>query len=33
MTRELIAPPYSIPYRVKDGAVEILNVFHAAQKR
>ena len=33
LTRELIASPYVIPYRVKEGAVEILNVFHPAQKR
>jgi len=33
MTREVIASPYIIPYRVKGDVVEILNVFHAAQKR
>ena len=33
MTREVIAAPYVIPYRVRDGVVEILNVFHAARKR
>ncbi len=33
MTREVIASPYTIPYRVKGDAVEILNVFHSAQKR
>ena len=33
-TRELIVAgrPYIIPYRVRDGAVEILRVFHAARK-
>jgi plasmid stabilization system protein ParE len=33
MTREVIASPYIIPYRVKGDAIEILNVFHSAQKR
>ncbi|MGC0772083.1 MAG: type II toxin-antitoxin system RelE/ParE family toxin [Candidatus Acidiferrum sp.] len=33
-TRELVVPntPYIIPYRVHAGAIEILRVFHAAQK-
>ena len=31
-TRELVAPPYILPYRIKDGVVEILDVFHSAQK-
>lgn len=30
-TRELIVPPYILPYRVKDGRVEILDLFHSAQ--
>jgi toxin ParE1/3/4 len=30
-TRELVVPPYIIPYRVRDGRVEILDVFHSAQ--
>lgn len=33
-TRELIIPnmPYVIPYRVKNNAIEILRVFHAAMQ-
>jgi toxin ParE1/3/4 len=33
-TRELVLPgtPYIIPYRVKDGAVEILTVLHGSRK-
>jgi len=31
-TRELILPPYVIPYRVRDNAIEILRVFHGAQR-
>ena len=33
-TRELVVPttPYIIPYRVRNNAVEILRVFHAARK-
>jgi len=33
MTREVIIPPYVIPYRIKGDSVEILNIFHSAQKR
>jgi len=33
MTREVIASPYVIPYRIKGNTVEVLNVFHSAQKR
>ena len=33
MTREVIVSPYVIPYRIKGNTVEILNVFHSAQKR
>lgn len=33
LTREVILPPYVIPYRIKGDAVEILNIFHSAQKR
>ncbi len=31
-TRELVVPgtPYIIPYRVREGSVEVLRVFHAA---
>ncbi len=34
-TRELVVSgtPYVIPYRVESGGVDILAVFHAAQKR
>lgn len=33
-TRELVIPgtPYIIPYRVREGRVEVLRVFHAARK-
>lgn len=33
-TRELVVSgtPYIVPYRVCDGAVEILRVFHAARR-
>jgi toxin ParE1/3/4 len=33
-TRELVVPgtPYLIPYRVREGRVEVLRVFHAARK-
>jgi toxin ParE1/3/4 len=33
-TRELVAldTPYIIPYRVREGTVEILRVFHAARR-
>lgn len=33
-TRELVISglPYIVPYRVKDGAVEILRIYHAARK-
>ena len=33
-TRELIVPgtPYIIPYRVREGAVEVLRVFDAARR-
>ena len=30
-TRELVAPPYVIVYRVKDDVVEILHMWHGAQ--
>lgn len=33
MTRELVIPPYVVPYRITGDVVEILNVFHSAQKR
>ena len=34
-TRELVIPglPYIIPYRVRNGDVEILRVFHTSRKR
>jgi addiction module RelE/StbE family toxin len=32
-TREIVVSPYVIPYRVKKSVVEILNIFHSAQKR
>jgi plasmid stabilization system protein ParE len=32
-TREVVVSPYVIPYRIKKNAVEILNIFHSAQKR
>lgn len=33
-TRELVIPklPYILPYRIKNGVVEILRFFHTAQK-
>lgn len=31
-TRELVVAPYILPYRIKDDVVEILDVFHSAQK-
>lgn len=33
-TRELVIPdfPYTIPYRVRNGEIEILRVFHNARK-
>ena len=33
-TRELVVPgtPYIVPYRVREDAVEILRVFHAARR-
>jgi toxin ParE1/3/4 len=33
-TRELVlaGTPYIVPYRVREGTVEILRVFHAARK-
>jgi len=31
-TRELILPPYIIPYRVRDNAIEVLRIFHSAQR-
>ncbi len=33
MTREIIARPYVIPYRINGNTIEILNIFHEAQKR
>jgi toxin ParE1/3/4 len=30
-TRELVVPPYVIPYRVNKNAVEILRIFHGTQ--
>ncbi len=30
-TRELVIPPYVIPYRVKGDMVEVLRVFHSAR--
>lgn|SRR5574338_527946 len=34
-TRELVVPgpPYVIPYLVRGGAVEVLRLFHGAQRR
>ncbi|HVO15439.1 MAG TPA: type II toxin-antitoxin system RelE/ParE family toxin [Alphaproteobacteria bacterium] len=34
-TRELVVPgtPYVIPYRVRGSAVEVLRLFHGAQRR
>lgn len=33
-TRELVVPrtPYILPYRVRDGVIEILRVYHGARK-
>lgn len=31
-TRELVFPPYIVPYRVRGNIVEILRVFHDAQR-
>ncbi|MYE85608.1 MAG: type II toxin-antitoxin system RelE/ParE family toxin [Gammaproteobacteria bacterium] len=33
-TLELIVPglPYIVPYRIKDGDIQILSVFHAARR-
>jgi addiction module RelE/StbE family toxin len=33
-TRELVVPntPYIVPYRVKEGTVQILRVFHSARR-
>jgi len=31
-TRELIRPPYIIPYRVRGNVIEVLRVFHSAQR-
>ena len=33
-TRELVIPgtPYVIPYRVRENAIEVLRVFHAARR-
>jgi toxin ParE1/3/4 len=33
-TRELVIPgtPYIVPYRVRDGEIQILRVFHGARK-
>jgi toxin ParE1/3/4 len=33
-TKELIVPglPYIVPYRVKDGAVQVLRVYHTTRK-
>jgi toxin ParE1/3/4 len=33
-TRELVVPrtPHILPYRVRDGAVDILRVYHGARK-
>ena len=33
-TRELVVPgkPYIVPYRVRDGTVEILRVFHTSRR-
>lgn len=34
-TRELVVPglPYIIPYRVKNGVIEVLRVFHTAREQ
>ena len=31
-TRELILPPYMVPYRVRGNAIGVLRVFHSAQR-
>jgi len=31
-TRELVFLPYIIPYRVRGDAIEILRIFHGAQR-
>jgi addiction module RelE/StbE family toxin len=33
-TKELVVPetPYIVPYRVKEGAIQILRVYHASRK-
>lgn len=33
-TKELVVPgtPYIVPYRVKDGTIEVLRVYHAARR-
>lgn len=33
-TKELVVPglPYIVPYRVKDGAVQVLRVYHTSRK-
>ena len=33
-TKELVVPglPYIVPYRVKNGAVEVLRVYHTSRK-
>jgi toxin ParE1/3/4 len=33
-TRELVIPrtPYILPYRIRDGVIEILRVYHSARK-
>ena len=33
-TRELVIPqtPFIVPYRVRDGAIQILRVFHGARR-
>jgi len=31
-TRELVLPPYIVPYRVRGNIIEVLRVFHGAQR-
>lgn len=31
-TRELVFPPYVVPYRVRGNAIEVLRIFHGAQR-
>ena len=33
-TRELVVPgtPYIVPYRLREGSIEILRIFHAARR-